>query len=236
VDLAAAILVVAAAEEVGNMKKILSIQEMQSSRWPELLQKTFGDNLVSAFIHGNCLMEGYDPFQSPWTVSLILKNNGPEVISKIKKEITLAILENVKFLYFFSPNEILTSLDAFPLEYLHIAYKNEVLCGIQPLAGFSPNREELRLECERELRGILMHLRVAFAYAKAGKNTVELHKEILNQVLPILYGVHFLEHGVYPDCHQKIFDQYPALAECQMEKFIKTLDEIINKVDSMEEK
>lgn len=218
------------------MKKLLNIQELKTSQWPELLQKTFGDDLISAFLHGNCLMEGFSAFDCPWTVSFILKNNSPEIIAKIKELIPRAGRENIEFLYFFSPNEILTSLDTFPLEYLHIANRNEVLYGIQPLAGYVPDIKALRLECERELRGILVHLRKIFSYTKAGKKDSTFHKEMLNTLLPILYGVHFLKHGSYPENHQQIFNQYPALAEIQTETFIKTIEGIVTKVDSMEEK
>ena len=48
------------------MNKLLNIKELQESKWPSLLQEAFGENLVSAFLHGDCLMEGFDALKSPW--------------------------------------------------------------------------------------------------------------------------------------------------------------------------
>lgn len=215
------------------MNKLLNTNEIKASRWPALLEETFGENLVSAFLHGNCLMEGFDALQAPWTVSLILKDNSPEQISKVQALTRTAAKENIAFCYFFSPAEIIKSLDTFPLEYLHIANRNVPLCGIQPLAGFEPRREHLRLQCERELRGILTHLRQEFANTKPGKELDKFYKGAKEEALPVLYGVYYLETGNYPDKHEQVFNQHPEL---EKQEFIQAISGIIKLVDSMEEK
>ena len=227
------------------MKKMLNIQELQNSEWPKRLQEAFGDNLISAFLHGNCLMEGFDALRSPWTVSFILKKNGPAEITAIQDLSKLAQRENIKFCYFFSPVEIATSLDTFPLEYLHISNRNVVLCGIQPLAGYIPDNGAFRLQCERELRGALIHLRQDAANAKlfTRETTTEYSKaaEIFKHdanlaMLPTLYGVYFLKTGNYPEKHQDVFDMYPNLSQGDINNYIDTVNGIVNEVDSMEEK
>lgn len=215
------------------MIKLLNIQELQKSKWPELLHSTFGENLVSAFLHGNCLMEGFSALDSPWTVSFILKDNSPAVLAKAHELTKQAKRENIQFGYFFTPTELLKSLDTFPLEYLHIANRSAALCGIQPLAGFVPERAKLRLQCERELRGILVHLREGFVNTKAGKALDKMMNEAIKDILPVLYGVYFLETGTYPESHQQVFERHPELKN---ENLITAIEGIVNKVDSMEEK
>lgn len=215
------------------MNKLLNIPEIQKSKWPSLLQETFGENLVSAFLHGNCLMEGFDALQSPWTVSLILKDNSHETIARTRDLMKQAHKENIQFCYFFSPAEIVKSLDTFPLEYLHIANKSVALCGIQPLAGFVPEQAKLRLQCERELRGILVHLRENFVNTKSGKPLQKMFASAVNEALPVLYGVYFLETGTYPENHGQVFERYPELKQ---ENLIEAIEKIVIKVDSMEEK
>lgn len=227
------------------MKKLLNILELQNSEWPRRLQEAFGDNLISAFLHGNCLMEGFDALRSPWTVSFILKKNGPAEIAAIQNLSKLAQRENIRFCYFFSPAEIVKSLDTFPLEYLHISSRNAVLCGIPPLSGFTPDRGALRLQCERELRGVLIHLRQEAAGNKllASEPSQEYNKaaEIFRHdanlaMLPTLYGVYFLKTGNYPEKHQDVFDMYPSLSQGSINNYIDTVSGIVNEVDSMEEK
>ena len=214
------------------MSKLLSIQEILKSKWPTILQNAFGDNLVSAFLHGSCLMEGFSALRSPWTVSFILQDNAPDRLDRIRGLAKQAQRENIQFRYFFSPVEIVQSLDIFPLEYLHIANRNAPLCGIQPLAGYIPQRECLRLQCERELRGILVHLRKEFVNAPSGRAKDEFFRSLQEDTFPILYGVYYLETGSYPENHKQILERYPSL-DCA--DFIETITGILDKVDSMEE-
>lgn len=210
------------------MVKLLNIQEIQASKWPKILQETFGENLISAFLHGNCLMEGFDALHFPWTISFILKNNSTEEIAAIQKLTKQAQKENIQFTYFFSPIEIIKNLDAFPLEFLHIANKNVTLCGIQPLAGFFPQKDNLCTQCERELRGTLIQLRQSFVNTPE-KNMKKLYKSVLEETLPILYGVYYLKTGIYPEKHQDVFDVFPSLLG---ENFIEALEELTKAIPS----
>ena len=111
------------------MNKLLNIDELKASAWPSLLEQAFGENLISAFLHGNCLMEGFDALHLPWTVSFILKDNSPAEIEKLHPLVKRARKENIRFGYFFSPKEIVSALDTFPLEFLHIALCLFFLCA-----------------------------------------------------------------------------------------------------------
>lgn len=229
------------------MKKNLSILELKNSNWPEQLKTVLGDNLISAFVHGDCLMEGFNAMEKPWTISFILRDNSNQSLEVIQKILPKIKKDNLEFRYFFTLKEIQTSEDVYPLEFLHIASRNEVLAGQSPLPGYTPNREKLRLECERELRGFLIRLRQAFIYLKEERNPLGFFVRANETMLPIMYGVYFLLHGIYPNCHQQVFDEFPALktpASSRDEKmfmksvnsYISTITEIVNLVDSLEAK
>ena len=194
-----------------NMKKLLSVSEIQKSRWPEIFQKAFGDNLVSAFLHGKCLMEGFDALDSPWTVSFILKDNSPESIAKLDPFTKAAARENIRFEKFFSPAEIVGTLDSNPLEFLHIANRSVPLCGIQPLASFTPKPSALKAQCERELRELLDRMQAKLANAPKGKSIDKLWKAFRDDSMPVLYGVYFLETGAYPESHAQVLERYADL-------------------------
>ena len=176
-----------------NMKKLLSVSEIEKSQWPEIFKNTFGDNLVSAFISGKCLMEGFDALKSPWTINFILKDNSPAEIEKLAPFMKRASRENLEFVNFYSPAEIIHSLDKSPLEYVHIANRNVALCGIKPLTGFSPHPEKLAAQCEREIRKTLDQLRSNLEEASEQKTPVKhgsaSFAKILDEVLPLLYGI-----------------------------------------------
>ena len=93
-----------------NMKKLLCVSEIEKSEWPRIFRNTFGDNLVTAFLSGKCLMEGFDALASPWTISFILKDNSPEQVSKIRAYEKRARRENLEFARFYSLAEISRAL------------------------------------------------------------------------------------------------------------------------------
>ena len=227
------------------MKKNLSIVELQRSRWPGMLQQALGDNLISAFLHGDCLVEGFNALESPWTISFILRDNSSASLKPLQQLLKDAKKENIEFRYFFTLKEIQTSEDVFPLEFLHIANRNVSIAGAKPLPNYEPNIECLRLECERELRGLLIHLREAYIYLQQERNPLGFFARASHTLLPIMYGVHYLKHRTYPESHQQIFNEYPKLKapmSCRNEKlffesinnYIATVTEIVNSVDSMD--
>ena len=226
------------------MRKILSVAEFQNSEWPKLFEEALGDNLVSAFVHGDCLMEGFSALESPWTVSFILKSNSAQDLLPLQKLTSKAKHENIVFNHMFSRYEIRTSQDVFPLEFLHIKSKNVTLCGETPLADFSPNLAELRIECERELRGLLVHLRQFFLYLKEYRNPHEIYVRSTITLLPLLYGVYYLSTGNYPESHEQVYEMFPGVRIPNMtkdnnvivaniNKYIEAVTTIVNQVDAM---
>ncbi|MCF0214894.1 MAG: hypothetical protein HUK21_00270 [Fibrobacteraceae bacterium] len=199
------------------MKKILNVDELQKSRWPQIFQDIFEDNLVSAFTHGDCLMEGFSALQNSWNISFILKEATPTFLKKLKDKVPEAKRENIQFLHFFCLDEISELQKTFPLEFLHISKKNLVLCGSQPFKDFVPDPSALQQECRRKLQGIALTLRQNFLYTKEKKiaSTQEL--------LPILYGLYFLNHGSYPQNNQTV------LAPCT--KKLNSIEGVLELVD-----
>lgn len=216
------------------MRKLLSVQEIQKSDWPSILQNALGDNLISAFIHGDCLMEGYDAINSPWTVSFILKDNSVNSLKKLQELLPKAQKENIEFLYFFTQNEINASEDVFPLEFLHLANRNQAIAGIDPLKDYTPNLSCLRLECERELRGLMIHLRQAYIHLKEKRCSEEFFMQATGTILPIMYGVFYLKYRNYPTNHDEIFRNYPGIGIPERTKnvdlFVREVDAYINAV------
>jgi len=226
------------------MRKILSVAEFQNSEWPKLFEEALGDNLISAFVHGDCLMEGFSALESPWTISFILKSNSVEDMLPLQKLTQKAKHENIVFNHVFSRYEIKTSQDVFPLEFLHIKSKNVTLCGETPLVDFCPNLAELRIECERELRGLLVHLRQFFLYLKEYRNPHEIYVRSTITLLPLLYGVYYLSTGNYPESHEQVYEMFPGVRIPNMtkdndvivaniNKYIEAVTTIVNQVDAI---
>ncbi len=195
----------------GLMNKILSIKELQDSKWPVRIQEAAGDNLVSAFVHGECLVEGFSALTSPWIISLILKNNNAESLAALQPLIHEAQKTNIQFRYFLCPAEIVKNLDIFPLEFLRIANRNVPLCGVQPLAGFTPNIQALQQECRRELQGIAVRLRQSLASEKPGKALHKSVDELREESIFALEGIFYMQKGKLPENRSELFSLFPGI-------------------------
>lgn len=191
------------------MQKILNIQELKSSEWPSLLEAVLSENLISAFVHGDCLMEGFSALQSPWNLSFILRSNSAANLQPLRDLATRAERRNISFGYMFTANEIISLWHQFPLEFLHIAYKNEVICGSVPIAQGAVPRNELMKECQTELNGYLVQMR--HEMTSPNFNFTKTAKQWESKLLPTLYGVYFLQTGNYPENSDQVYMQLQTI-------------------------
>lgn len=219
------------------MQKILNIQEIHTSEWPGLFKKALGDNLISAFIHGNCLMEGFSALKEPWNISFILKSNIPSDLEPLKELAPRAKRSNIAFGYMFTANEILSLWQDFPLEFLHIAYMHEVVCGAPPIAVGAVPMFDLQRQCYTELRGFLIQLRHQLTCSKLSYGRIAAEMEV--KLLPILYGIYFLQTGEYPKSADHVyihFQHIPSMSVLShdnvdnIETYVQSLEAIANQL------
>ena len=173
-----------------------------------------------------------------------MKSNSVEDLLPLQKLTAKAKRENIEFNHVFTRYEIKTSQDVFPLEFLHIKSRNVTICGEAPLTDFYPNLAELRMECERELRGLLVHLHQFFLYLKEYRNPHEIYVRSTITLLPLLYGVYYLSTGKYPENHEQVYEMFPGVRIPNMtkdndvivaniNKYIEAVTAIVNQVDAM---
>ena len=65
-----------------------------------------------------------------------------------------------------SEAELLASTDVFPITFLEMKYRYDVLAGVDMLEGLSISDEHLRLRCEQELKNLLIRMQSAFLLQK----------------------------------------------------------------------
>jgi hypothetical protein len=81
--------------------------------------------------------------------------------------------------------------------------RNQVLCGIAPLEGFSPSRGALAAQCLREWNAFLFRRRL-----DAKPNAADY----LQELSPLLSGIYYLKCGNYPEKWQQVLDAFPELS------------------------
>lgn len=212
------------------MKKILTLQDIKSSSWGERIHDLLGNNLLSAFLHGNCLHEGFDAIHEPWQISLILEDSRPEKLRDVHRLSRDMAKDNLKFGFFLDREFLLSKQNDYPLEFLHISQKNVLLYGNPPLSGFVPEEMGLRNECRWELECRRLHLIREFTRIQAGITPMDFFIAVYEEILPILYGVFFLKQKKYPQNREELLECFP---EFRIKEPALTFDEDVKRADAI---
>jgi len=105
------------------------------------------------------------------------------------------------------PVYIQRSLDVFPIEFLSFKLVHHTLYGEDILAGLEINRQELKYQCDRELKGRIVWLQKNYVSSLEDKKALAAY--IISHMggyLPILRGIlHLLGHEPPPGL-EKVLD------------------------------
>ncbi len=150
-------------------------------------QTLFGDNLI-------CL------FHQNWRVSVFLHSNNPKDLPDFAPFLKILSKAKASLAYIFSPEMVFSAADTFPLEFLELSHRHTVLAGEFPLTGFTPDLASLRHQCERELRGYLIHLRrEAAIHSQSSKDMQSMIAATLPQFDTVFLGIFWLtQAGRFP--------------------------------------
>jgi predicted nucleotidyltransferase len=122
----------------------------------------FGEKLLSIHIYGSAVTEDFNPKYSDINVAIILENLSPHTLIAAKEVIKKFKRKRVSAPLFLTKAYIESSLDTFPIEFLNIKSAHKTIYGDDFFEKLKINSEYLRLQAERELKGKLLTLRLAF--------------------------------------------------------------------------
>ena len=161
-------------------------------------KQIFGDDLKSIILYGSAARGEYIPKKSDINFLVILSDVGierfPEALDTVKKweklKVAIPLLLTEKY--------IENSLDSFPIEFLNLSSHYRVIFGKDVFDGIKLDRNDLRLQVERELKGKLLNLRQAyFQAAKDPKSADLLIKESFGTFLSLFPAIlHLKEESI----------------------------------------
>lgn len=141
------------------------IQEV-THNFTEELHQIFGNELVSVILYGSAVTEDFHPKRSDLNFLVVLTPEGIGQIRMVQKYLSQWQRQRILFPLFVTKEFIENSLDSFPLEFLNMKFAYQVLYGEDVLASIHIRNEDLRLQCERELKGKLLHLRQSYLFTR----------------------------------------------------------------------
>jgi hypothetical protein len=171
------------------------------------LKQAFGQELESVILYGSAMTADYNPRKSDINLLVVLT---PKGIAEIKKTHLFAgwwRKHRVRML-FMTRDYIGQSLDCYPVEFLDMQGLHRVLEGEDALSGLQIPKSELRLQCEREIKGKLLHLRMGYV-GTGGKPKAVRH--LIGESLPVIASLFrallFLAGRPVPDRREDVFNE-----------------------------
>jgi len=125
------------------------------------LKNIYNDNLVSIILYGSAASGEFIDKHSNLNILIILKNADLENLMAASRFINKWRFRTIRPL-FFNEEYIKTSNDVFPIEFLDIKENYNVLLGKDILKDISINTNNLRFQCEHELKAKLISLRQVY--------------------------------------------------------------------------
>ena len=123
------------------------------------MQGGWGPDLVWVILYGSAARDDFVPRRSDYNFLVVVKDVAPDRLRTLGDAAGRWRKDRVAAPVFMRPEMIPTALDSYPLEFLTMKAAYRVLHGEDPLRELSLRPEDVRLQCERELRGKLLHLR-----------------------------------------------------------------------------
>ncbi|KJJ85988.1 Nucleotidyltransferase domain protein [Candidatus Omnitrophus magneticus] len=165
----------------------------------EKLTHIYGDNIISIFLYGSAATREYNPKYSDINIAIVVKDSSIRELKSGVKIIKDGMRKKISVPLFLTYSYIEMSLDTFPMEFMMMKDSYILLFGQDLLADININFENLRRECEYQIKGKLIMLRQAYLEAamnyKALKQLIALS---IKALLPIFQNLLRIKKGVLP--------------------------------------
>lgn len=196
---------------------------VDASQWfVKRAQDSLLDNLVCAAVYGPAVTEIFDPRQHRIHVLLLIADRNVDQLLDLAKHSSKASRQRISPPLVMTADAAKKSRDVFPLEWLDIFQFHRVMSGELNESQMSLDSKFVRLQCERELRSLDIHLQQGIL-ASGGKasRVGRLEDESSDVLVRILRGISWLSGdrvGLLPSrlisrCQQITELELPGCAE-----------------------
>jgi hypothetical protein len=163
----------------------LSIQPLIGEFSQKLLDQ-LGDNVRTVLVYGSAAGVNYNPGISNINMAVIVKTLDFSVLNQSMGLVKWGHKHKIATPLFLTAEYILFSLDVFPVEFTEIKEQHKVIFGEEIFKDLDIPLKDVRLLCEQQIKGKLLHLRQA--YLDIGPNPSVL-KNLLLRALSDLVPV-----------------------------------------------
>ena len=184
----------------------------------------FGDQLISVVLYGSAITDEYIPKKSDINFLVVVSEEGIKQLHFVYDLVAKWRKKKVGTPLFLTKAYINSSLDTFPIEFLNIQRNYTVIFGEDILEGLSFEKEFIRMQCERELKGKLLLLRERYVETR-GKSTAlrTLATNTLSDFIFIFNGLLYLLDKEVPSVKKETVSILTKELELDQKLFLSLL-------------
>lgn len=169
------------------------------------LKTIHGANLLSVFVYGSATSQNFIAASSDINSVFVFRKIDCKVLSDSLSCITQGLKKKISAPLFLTQEDIVSSLDVFPIEFLEMQESCVVVHGEDILKDLKIDSAHIRIFCEQQVKGKLIRLRQAYlGIGQRSQEVRSLLKETLNTLFPIFRNLLRLRQQVPPTDKKEI--------------------------------
>ncbi len=172
----------------------------------------FGEKLISVVMYGCAVTHEYKPGSSAINIFLLVTDASLEYIHKCTDVHKYWYRRGVMTPLIMSRDFFETSLDLYPVDYLHIQSNYRVLFGEDVFSTLDIQKEHLRMQCERELKQLSLNLREEYLQADCRKKILtDLLEDTINRLFPLFNALLVINGKKIPHARSELISSVEDL-------------------------
>ena len=198
----------------------VSIQPVITKFANDLLDN-LDDNVRAILIYGSAAGVNYNPGISNINIAVIVKDLDFSVLNQSLDLVKWGHKHKIATPLFFTKEYILSALDVFPVEFTEIKELHKVIFGDDIFKDLDIPVKDIRLLCEQQLKGKLLHLRQA--YLDIGKNPTILKRILLStlsDLVPVFRQLIILNGQKPIEQKAEMFGQLAKIFSLDLQPFL----------------
>ena len=181
------------AEPSLNLDPIITSMQEPIRRYAERLRELGGTNVLTLIVFGSIAAGTFDPGHHTVRSVLVLQTVDLEMLRKLAKEGAKLGKASIAAPLIMTPEYIDASVDVFPLEFIEIQQRHLCVFGPDHFDGLAFNTTHVRLECERELKTLLISMRQALLSAAGHEKLFKtIETDVADRLMRTLRGLLWL--------------------------------------------
>lgn len=187
------------------------------------LKNNLSSRLCSVFAYGSKASAGLGNCENI-DLMIVVDNLSPDDLMRVSHASREWMRKN-PMPVFMDKREWFASADVYALEYSDIKEYGKILYGEDVISPVSINRDDLRFQCEHELKNLLMRLRKNYLLNSCNDRMLkEAFIPVIKTVLTLARAILRLKNYEVPAAHCELLEKLKELSIVDSSVFSKLLD------------